>query len=300
MKKETKARGVVLGRMAGVCLLIMGPASIRGQEPAPAVVVEAALTEEDTADAPELWFPVGEKISYKIYWGMVPVAYSEATTEWVHHEGRRMLAIRFRTRSNKVIRKIYPVDDHLETIVDPQTFLPVRFTKQLNEGRYHTDEVTVFDHQAGRAHWRKRNKDEGKTYDIDPDTRDLISFMYSMRTAEFPVGTSQTFQVMADEKLYELHVKALKEEAVKLDLYGEVDSIKLKPTAKFEGLFVRKGDMEVWVSADPRRIITRATAKIPVASIWLVLDEVTGPGEDFWVNPPEEEEKATVRRRRRN
>ena len=77
----------------------------------------------------------------------------------------------------------------------------------------------------------------------------------------------------------------IKEGRKKLAKQEPVPSVKLKPTATFEGLFVRKGEMEVWVSTDPRRIITMASAKIPVASIRLVLDEVKGPGDDFWVRP---------------
>ena len=159
--------------------------------------------------------------------------------------------------------------------------------------------MTTFDHAAGRAIWKKINKDKTEEYDIDPDTRDLISFMYSMRTTTFPVGEERKFRVMADEKLYDLQVKALKKEKVKLPGYGEVESVKLKPTAKFEGLFVRKGDMEVWVSTDDRRVMTMTSAKIPVASVHLVLDEVRGPGDDFWVAPKKKRKEDKPKRPRR-
>ncbi len=266
-------------------------------------MMAAGLPAIATTDAPEpvdrgdLWFPVGETIEYKIFWGRIPVAQSTATTEWVELDGRRLIAIRFRTKSNKVLSTLYPVDDFIESLIDPETFLPVRFTKKLSEGRYRCFEITTFDHEKGTAVLENKRKGWTKEYEIDADTRDLIAFMYSMRAEEFPVGTKQNFRVMADEKLYDLEVKSHKAEKVKLPRFGKVSTVMLEPEAAFQGLFVRKGKMVLWVSDDDRRLIARASIKVPVAHVNLVLDKVTGPGEDVWVNP--EPEKPKKRRRRK-
>ncbi len=89
------------------------------------------------------WFPVGEELVYHAHWGLFHVAESRTTVNWTNHEGRALLAVRIRTKSNKVISTVYPVDDTVETLIEPNTFLPVSFSKVLNEGRYHTDEVTT-------------------------------------------------------------------------------------------------------------------------------------------------------------
>ena len=39
-------------------------------------------------------------------------------------------------------------------------------------------------------------------------------------------------------------------------------------------------------STDARRVCTRIKAAVPVASIKLKLDEVKGPGKDFWRGGP--------------
>lgn len=254
------------------------------------------------AEAPEgvaLWFPVGEVIEYNIYWGRVPVARSRASSAWVEWNGQSLVAIRFETRSNKVLSTIYPVNDFIETLVDPETFLPVRFIKNLREGRHRYHEVTTFDRAGGTAHLRNLAKGKELTYAIDPDTRDLVSFMYGMRRQVFDVGSEQSFRVMADEKLYDLVVKALEQVSLKLKRYGKVDTVKLEPEAKFQGLFVRKGKMILWVTEDARRLIARASVKVPVAHVHLVLDTVSGPGEDSWVNPAETKTKKSTKVRRR-
>lgn len=248
----------------------------------------AAGAEPAAAALPEMWFPVGERLIYSIYWGRIPVGNAVVTTEWVEEDGRTLLAIRCRTRTNNFLSRIYPVDDFLETLVEPASFLPVRFTKRLSEGRYRADQTTNFDFERLRASWRNNRSGKTNEFELARDTRDLVSFMYYMRKGGIAAGTNLQYRVMADEKIYDLFVTTEKTEPVKLDVYGKVWSLRLEPKAAFGGLFVRKGRMWMWVSEDPRRLATKIAAQVPVANVNLLLDRVEGPGDDFWVTVPKE------------
>lgn len=230
-----------------------------------------------------LWFPMGETLDYRIYWGVIPVGSSHVTTEWIAEDGRSLIAIRLRTKTNNFLSTLYPVNDFLEAIVDPETFLPVRFSKKLSEGRYRADETTTFDHKNLKATWTSRRSGKIETYDIDPDTRDVVTFMYYLRRKQFEPDTVNKYRVMADDKVYDLIVNAQKVDTIKLEHFGKLPCLRFEPEAKFGGLFVRKGRMWMWVSQDERRIATKISAQVPVASITLWLDQVGGPGEDFWV-----------------
>jgi hypothetical protein len=242
-----------------------------------------ALADDPPDPGPALWFPVGEKLTYEIYWGVIGVGQSIATTEWIEEDGRRLIRIRFRNKSNKFLSTFYPVDDLLESVIDPDTFLPVRFTKILREGGYRCHEVTHFDYEEGVARWQSLlNSDRKKEFAIEEDTRDLISFMYYMRQHTFVPERVETFRVMADEKIYGLTVCPLEYERVKLPRYGRVKSLKIEPEADFDGLTVRKGRGWIWISEDGRRLTTQLRVEIPVASVRLALAEVEGPGDDRW------------------
>ena len=247
-----------------------------------------------TGVATNLWFPLGEGMEYRAYWGVIPVAYALVTNELVEVDGQTRLAIRIQTRSNDFLSKIYPVDDFLESIVDLDTFLPIRFTKKLREGRYWTHEETTFDHAAGKAYWKSHKSGNEKVLDIEPDTRDLISFMYFMRPKRlFEPGEHMKFRVMADEKIYDLEVRAEKKEKFRVSDFGWIESVKVEPVAEFGGLFVRhKGRAWMWVSLDPRRLITKISVRIPIANVHVLIHSVTGPGDDFWVKgvPPKDED----------
>jgi len=235
---------------------------------------------------PELWFPVGEEIDYEVYWGIFMVGEATAKAEWIQREGRRLLSLSMQAESNGIGEKLYPVKERMQTILDPTTFLPLSFEKDSHEGRHHHHELTTFDHAARKGHWRSLLKDKRKDFDIEADTRDLMGLMYWIRKEPIAAGETRNYWMMTDEKMYELIVAAGKKEELKLDGYGKVTCIKMEPKGKFNGMFVRKGRMFLWISDDARYTICRATASVPVASIKIVLKRVRGPGDDFWTKPP--------------
>jgi hypothetical protein len=239
-----------------------------------ALATTALGAAETGAGEDELWFPVGESIVYRIYWGFIPVGESVVTTHWIERDGRRLLVVRIVSRTNKVLTKIYPVDDTLESIIDPETFRPVQFTKNLSEGRYRCHEVTQFDYETLVASMRSFTSGNKKTFEIEPDTRDLISFMYYMRQFELDPDEEIQQRVMADEDVYDVTVEPQGYDRVKLVDGSRRRSLKLEPKAKFDGLFVRKGRGWMWVSDDDDRIVTMIAAQVPVANVKLVLDKV--------------------------
>lgn len=236
-------------------------------------------------------WPVGEKITYRLYWGYIPVGTAFGWTEWADHAGRPVLAIRLRTISNKFIEKIYPVDDTIESLVDPTTFLPLQFTKRLNEGDHRCHEITTFDHANLVAHWESKLDGKQRDFKLTPGVRDIPSLMYYLRTRKFVPGTREHFTVMADDKTYDLWLNIQKSEVIDLPLYGKVPSIKTEPEAAFEGLFVRRGKMWIWTSDDSRCLATRVVGSVPVATVKAVLWKVEGPGSDFWVTQQTPAEK---------
>ncbi|MCF7838967.1 MAG: DUF3108 domain-containing protein [Candidatus Marinimicrobia bacterium] len=260
-------RRILLWAAVGVGLVGWAAPGARGEPAAPPLPAP-----EKTEPAPELPFPVGELLTYRIYWGVLPVGAAEVTTAWDELDGRRVLAIRSRARTNRVLRQLYPVDDRIETLVDPQTLLPLRFTKQLKEGRYETHEVTTFDHAARQAQWHHVLRDNPKTMEIDADTRDLLSFMFHLRDREFTPGAEEAYRVMADDKMYDLVLDVQKHERVRTADRARVSAVRIEPKATFEGLFVRKGRMWLWLSRTQPTVILRAEVEVPVARVKLVLD----------------------------
>ncbi|MDA3874983.1 MAG: DUF3108 domain-containing protein [Kiritimatiellae bacterium] len=234
----------------------------------------------------DLPFPVGEKLTYVIYWGWIGVGVSEATTNWVWRDEAWSLQIKFRTQSNGVVDKLYPVDDRVEVYIDPVTLRPDTFILDLNEGKTSRHAITEFDWDTMQSTYtRKREgrEDEVHLIKLEEGTRDLVSFMYFLRQYEFTDRTTYSYKVLADEKLYSLTVKTSGFDNIKLENYGRIKSLKMDPEAKFDGVFVRKGKMQLWLSQDDRQLLTKLQLDTPFANVRLLLRSVEGPGGDEWI-----------------
>lgn len=245
-----------------------------------------AATNWLAAETNGLWFPVGEELVYNGYWGLLTVGEAKVWTEWIEEDGRRLLAIKFIAQSSQVISALYHVNDSLESIVDPVTFLPVRFTQNIREGKKIRDDTITFDHKAGKAHWksaRAASTNAPRVIAIDPDTRDVLSFMYFMRARGVDIGTTNTYRLLFDAKMYTLTVTGRQYEDVYLSHFGDVRCLELEPKAKFGEVF-KKGSVNMWISDDERCICTKAMAIVPVANVKAILQSVKGPGNDFWTS----------------
>jgi hypothetical protein len=235
--------------------------------------------------AAAFWFPVGEQLTYRVHWGVFQVAEAVVTTDWVRwSDGRLLLRIRYRTISNKFIASLYPVNDVIESYIDPATFLPVRFVKNMNEGTRHELAVTDFNHEKSTARWRKLvRKYHDWNLPIAPGMRDIPSLSYWLRKDGFLGNTTNQFDVMADDKIYKvsLAVEDLNE-TIPIPDFGLIPALKGHLEASFEGLFVRKGKVDLWVSKGAPCLILRIDAEVPVAKIKVRLSKISGVGAEHW------------------
>jgi hypothetical protein len=236
--------------------------------------------------ASKLWFPIGEKLEYRLYWGVIPVGTAKLWTERREEGGRRYVALKGEAESNQVLKHIFPVRDEIESIVDPETFLPIRYVQKLKEGKHFRHDRFDFDHEACKAVWTSLVDGKRREIDIDLDTRDALTFLYYMRKKGFSVGRTEMSRVVVDEKVYDLEITGLVRETVNIDGIGKMSALKIEPKAKFGGIFTRGGKVLLWVSEDPRHILLRMVGVIPVATAKGFLSSVGGPGAAKW--PPRE------------
>lgn len=245
-----------------------------------------------TLCAAELPFPIGEELVYSVSYKGLPVASMTLRTQMDTVEGREVLAFRVRTETYAFFNAFFKVDDLHESLIDPKTLLPIRYTKNIKEGRYRCHEVTTFDFEKKKAHYEHQLNGKKKSYDITPDTRDLISFMYFMRSELLEENSTVSYRLMADEKLYDLILDSSGIDQVSLSSYNtKVPCIRVVPEAMFDGLFVRKGKATVWISRDSRRLMTFAKLKVPFGRVRVKLKSVSGPGEDFWITAKKDSEE---------
>jgi hypothetical protein len=218
-------------------------------------------------------FQVGEQLTYEISWLNITAGTAVMAVTGADTDGARPLAKLITTaQSRPAITKFFPVDNLVESIVDPATLLPEHLNFKRREGKKKEDFEYTFHQKEGRVTVVKGGRTE--TLEIPPGTQDVISCLYYARSELLlQPGSFLTMNVHHDKKNRKLDVRVEEIEIVS-GPWGEVETARVLVVMPFQGLFLNQGNIRVWFTNDDRRIPVRMKAKVIIGSI--VADLVSG------------------------
>jgi hypothetical protein len=223
-----------------------------------------------------------EKLTYAIKWGAVDAGL--ATLEVKRKEqlgpgGPQVWNVQCKTRSNAFVSMFYEVRDDIKTLIDAESGFTRLFDMDKNEGNYHATERIEFDYKAMEAKYVKTKrklfseKKRTKIIKIPGDAhrvQDPLSCLYYARGLDLEVGSEHKITVNTSKKNWVMTLKVLREEKQEIKGLGKVKCLVVEPTARFQGIFVRKGKMTVWFEKKTK-IPLLMKVKIPIGSASAVL-----------------------------
>lgn len=213
----------------------------------------------------------GERLVFALSWFNIPAGTTVVEVKDADDfEGRKILRLSVITSSNKAIDIFYKVRDSIFSYVFADNLASHMFVVHQREGSYRGDKKIVFDYEKKRAIFTKN--EDTSIHDIPGFISDPLSCFYYFRTKELVVGKLITIDVFEDKKLWQVEVEILNKERLETPA-GIFDTILVKPSLKFEGIFQRKGDVYVWVTDDSLKMPVRMKSKIVIGSIYADLVE---------------------------
>ena len=220
-------------------------------------------------------FKPGEKLTYEISWSNIVTA-GTAVLE-VNEEklpnGRMAYTFIATSRSVGVVDKVYPVNDRVQSIFDPQIMQSLSFNLSESHGKRKRRRVLVFDH-AGRTVVSTLNNDPPQTLTIPDPVQDALSSLFYLRTLEdFTNGKIHVIAVHDSGKNWSVEVQTLGREKVKTPA-GKFNTIKVKTFPKYEGVFMNKGEIFIWLTDDSRKIPVLMKSTISIGSIMTTLTDM--------------------------
>jgi len=220
---------------------------------------------------------VGERLTYKLYWGVIPVGRAVMTTRWVREGGRLCLGISATARTARILDPIFPVDDLVQTIVDPETLVPVLYEEKIREGRYRRHSRTRFDLATGKGVYESVASGRKKPVKVEPGTHDVLSMMYQMRMLGMTAGQSLLKHVYVHDRVYPLRLAAEDVGSMKIAGKRMVPCIKIEPRGEFGTISTRNGTIAAWFTNDRRKLLVRLEGRVAVATVKAVLTRIEGP-----------------------
>jgi hypothetical protein len=259
---------------------------------APAVAVAVAIAADATptaADAAKgkcpafkpvaLDLPAGERLTFDVKWGAIcagQAVMSVRPKEQLGPGGPEVWRINCRTRSNAFVSAFYEVRDDITSLLDAKEGFARLFEMDKNEGPTHRDERVEFDYDRNQAKYLKTNTRKPgdttstKTVSLPGKVHDPFGCLYYMRGLDLQVGKEYQLTVNTSQKNWLLNLKVLRRESMEVEGVGRVRALVIEPEAQFDGIFVSKGKMTVWLE-ERTKVPLKLQAKLPIGSASAVL-----------------------------
>jgi hypothetical protein len=217
----------------------------------------------------------GEVLRYEIGWGFVTAG--TAKMQVIPRPESGSLELLATAHNNGVFESIYPVRDTIRSLVSAQTLLPSFFRKINNEGTWHNHVQIEFNHAKNTARLSdtvfsspppkaKIRRHSDTTVTLDPETHNIMSAFYFIRTLDLVPGQTKTFNAVSGKKKYKLKVIAHRYETIKVAA-GSFRCLVVEPVLADDGIFKAKGKMTIWLTNDAQRIPVLVKSKIALGSI---------------------------------
>lgn len=238
-----------------LCLTCFG---MKGKSPVPV---------DDICGAKNVTTQNGEQILYIVYYTLagIYVNAGEATfTNAVEKlNSRPVFHITANGATNSKLDAFFKVRDKYESFIDTSNMQPLKFIRDVSEGKHKHYENTTFNQSANTA----VTKDG--VFKVPDCVQDVISAVYCARNINFDKYKKDDripFKMFLDNEVYDMYIRYLGKEEVKTK-YGKFKAIKFKPLLLKGTIFEGGEKMTVWVSDDPNHIPLRIESPIAVGSV---------------------------------
>jgi len=219
-------------------------------------------------------FNPGERLTYNISWSKLisaGTAVMEVKKEKAEN-GRDILRFISTARTIGMADKVYRVRDTVQSLFDTANMESLSYDLDQSHGKRKKKRHMVFDHEAGEVSFTENDRQE--TLAIKRHTQDALSSLYYLRTKrDFIVGTPIIFDIHDGGKNWSVEVHVLGRERLQTPV-GDFDTIKVKTYPKYEGVFMHKGEIFIWLTDDDRKIPVLMKSTITIGSIVSTLTEM--------------------------
>jgi hypothetical protein len=154
--------------------------------------------------------------------------------------------------------------------------LPLKFSKNLQEGKYRQLRVHDFDHKTNKtlySKWNfKRNEWDRVELDFPKNTQDILTAFYWVRTQQLVPGKSLFTNITADGRSVDTEIVVHRKETIS-SIFGNKECLVIEPKLAGEAVFKQSGRIFIWLTNDQYKIPLKMQSEISFGSFVAVLKE---------------------------
>ncbi|HAA12979.1 MAG TPA: DUF3108 domain-containing protein [Cytophagales bacterium] len=240
---------------------------------------------------------LGEKVQYKLYYGLIPVGKAQIFifNDLYRINRRDCYRIDVQAKTVGAVDWLAQVEDTWGAYIDKVSLLPHMAYRDISEGDFKRKEIVRYDHRTQTVEVKILNNKTGQFhepnyYHVPLYIRDLVSGMMAVRSIPFDtvqIGDTLQADAFFEETLYDFKVIYDGQEEIKTKI-GRMMAHRLVPIMPDNPVFDGENSVVCWVSADSNQIPIRMEADMFIGAASLEILTAEGLAEPM--GDPEEED----------
>ncbi len=229
-------------------------------------------------------FRGGEKLTFLVKFWIIPAGEVSMEVREMRYRGYEVYSPLLTMKAAKLFSFFCPVEGNIRSYLDAQKLYTHRYEEHFLAGRHTYERLTVYDQRNHLAtydvpvYYRmgKIERIDKKRVRIPPNTQDILSLLYYVRTQELKEGKVLTINTNERNKNYRVKIKVLGKEKVTVPagtfltwVIEPVSIIRIDREKK-----EKKGTGLIYLSADKRKLLILMKAKTKLGSVTVQLIDV--------------------------
>lgn len=223
-------------------------------------------------------FRDGEKLVFTVKYGVVHAAEAILEAKTSTLSGREVWHLSTNARTYPFFDAFFRVRDKVESWWDKETLLPLRFTKNLQEGGYKQHRIHTFDHKNNSTTYQKwsfkQSKFSTEEMKMLAASQDVLSAFYFVRGQTLVPGKKINLNITSDGRSMNTDVLVHKREKINT-IFGDINCLVIEPKLKSGAVFKQSGRIQIWVTDDQYKIPVKMESAVSFGSFVAVLKEAS-------------------------
>ena len=212
-------------------------------------------------------FQPGEKIKFTVYYTIAGIYINAGSAvlsvAQASNQNGNVYHLVGEGATNSKYDWIFKVRDRYESYFNTDNMQPIKFIRNVNEGKYKKYEEVTFNQENNTATTKKG------IYKVPENIQDVISLVYCARNLDYSkynIGDKITFNMFFGSNVYNMYIRYMGIETVNTK-YGKIRAIKLHPLLIKGSTFKGGEEMVVWVTDDSNHVPVKIESKLSVGSV---------------------------------
>ena len=192
-------------------------------------------------------------------------------------EGRQTYRLRMELRSTGLTASIHQFSEVTETWLDQGSLTTLRYTRQARESKYAQDETVLLDQTCRRFCRHKHRLDKEKTEmhqgRLPGPTLDILGYLFYLRTLPLKEGQTYDLSLLSGDNVWPVTVRVTRRTKISSPA-GWFETFFLEPKLREKPKGLKLRELQVWISADERRIPVRLRMELGIGHITAELQSI--------------------------